>query len=121
MSNLHECRDDFDDEEIEKHWNPAYENIEDVALVKKILLASEILNDNQQVHVFCQRAVQDLTDAIVPADGRMSTETIDAINFTIKSGLAKQLRMTVSHYVINYIQIHVNPSEYGKYLKKLFD
>jgi len=119
-SHFQECREEFTEQELQTHWQTDYEDIDDLRVVKKIMQAATILGDNRQVHVFCQRAVEDLTGSIVSTNGRMNTETVDAINFTIRSGLDKQLRMTVAHYVANYVQVQVGPEQYGKYLKKLF-
>lgn len=119
-SHFKECREEFTQEELQTYWLSDYDNIDDFQVVKKIMQVASMLGNNRQVHVFCQRAVEDLTDSVISTNGRMNTETVDAINFTIRSGLSKQLRMTLAHYVANYVQVQVGPEQYGKYLKKLF-
>lgn len=104
----------------ESYWNSRYDEIDDETVAEKITESAKILKSSSKAHVFCQRAVQDLTGSIVDADGRMGDETVDAINFAIQSGLSKQLKMTIAHYTANYVQIYVKPSEYSKYLKRLF-
>lgn len=104
----------------EGYWNPKYDNIKDESVANKITDSARVLKSSSKAHVFCQRAVQDLTGSIISVNGKMNEETIDAINFAIQSGLSKQLKMTIAHYTVNYVQINVRPSEYSKYLKRLF-
>jgi len=119
-SHFQECRSEFKDENLQTYWNIQYEKIEDFQTVQKIVQAASVLQNSRQVHVFCQRAVKDLTDSIISTNGRMNRETVDAINFATRSGLGKQLRMTIAHYVLNYVQAQTSPESYSKYLKKLF-
>lgn len=102
------------------YWKPIYEKIIDSSIVDKLLEIAEIVGSNRKAHVFCQRAVQDLTGSLISVDGRFGDQTVDAINFAVRSGMAKQLRMTIAHYAANYIQLRVTPSEYSEYLEKLF-
>lgn len=97
-----------------------YEEIVDNSVADKIRSVASVLGSDRKAHVFCQRAVKDLTGSPIEADGRMGQETIDAINFAIRSGLSKQFKIAVAHYAANYVQSHVSPSSYGKYLIKLF-
>ncbi len=115
------CRKEFDEKDIERYWIQAYEKIDDVLVARKLFQSAKILGSNQKANVFCQRAVQDLTDVLISVDGRFDEETIDAINFAIRSGLAGQLQKTTAHYVANYVQFQVSPKEYGEYLKVIFD
>lgn len=119
MNHLSKCEKKFDDE-FQDYWNSIYEEIVDFSVVKKIIETAKALGSNRKAHVFCQRAVQDLTDSMISTNGRMGVETVDAINFAIRSGMAKQLRMTIAHYAANYIQLHVSPSQYKDYLITLF-
>ena len=91
-------------------WKPIYEKIIDSSIVDKLLEVAEIVGSNRKAHVFCQRAVQDLTGSLISVDGRFGDQTVDAINFAVRSGMAKQLRMTIAHYAANYIQLPVSPS-----------
>lgn len=119
-SHFQKCRSKFTDETLQTYWKIEYEKIEDFQTAKKIVQAATVLGDSRQVHVFCQRAVKDLTGSALSTNGRMNRETVDAINFAIKSGLGKQLRMTIAHYVMNYVQSQSSPETYSKHLKKLF-
>lgn len=102
------------------YWKAIYEKIIDSSIIDKLLEVAKIVDSNRKAHVFCQRALQDLTGSLISVDGRFGDQTIDAINFAVRSGMAKQLRMTIAHYAANYIQSHVAPSDYPKYLTKLF-
>lgn len=119
--NLKICKKEFDERKIKTYWISTYQDIEDPEVARKLFQSAFLLRSNRQANVFCQRAVQDLTEAVIPVDGRFSTETVDAVNFTIKNGLGKQLRQTTAHYVANYIQFQVRPNKYGDYLKQIFD
>lgn len=119
--NLKICKNEFDEKNIKTYWTKGYEKLKDPKTSRKIFQSSIILQSNEQVHVFCQRAVRDLMRIRVSANGRFSQETIDAINFTIESGFKKQFRQTVAHYTANFIQLQVSQKKYGKFLKELFD
>lgn len=116
-SHFEKCKSNF--ENVEKHWVESYEKIIDFSVVKKMIEIASLVG-SRKTHVFCQRALQDLNGSINSVDGHVDQETIDAINFTVRSGLSKQFKMTVAHYAANYIQLKVSPSEYSIYLKKLF-
>lgn len=115
------CQREFDDKDIEKYWLSSYEEIDDVLVARKLFQSAKILKSNRKANVFCQRAVQDLTDVLISVDGDFDEETVDAINFAIRSGLAGQLQKTTAHYVANYVQFQVSPKKYGEYLKTIFD
>jgi hypothetical protein len=121
QTNFDVLKQEFDDEKLESYWKSIYEKIEDHKVAKKLLRSAEVLKSNRKAHVFCQRALRDLTGAALRTDGNFSTEMADAINFATRSGLSKQLRMTIAHYAANYVQIKVRKTEYGTYLKKLFE
>jgi len=97
-----------------------YEQIDDESVAEKIEQIASILKSDRKAHVFCQRALIDLTNVQIRVDGQMNQETIDAINFTIQKGLKKQFKNTTSHYAANYVQSQTTSSEYQDYLKKLF-
>lgn len=120
MSNIQKCRSEFSDETLQTYWNIRYEKIDDFETAKKIVQVAVVLRDSRQAHVFCQKAVKDLTGSVLSTNGRMNRETIDAINFATRSGLGKQLRMAIAHYALNYIQAQTSPENYSKYLKRLF-
>ena len=118
MSHFENCESRF--ENLESYWTDIYNEIIDFSIVEKIVEVSKLLRSTRKAHVFCQRALVDLTGSINSVNGRMTRETVDAINFTIRSGLGKQLKMAIAHYAANYIQPKVSPSEYSEYLKTLF-
>ena len=120
MPHIDTLKKEFGEDQIESYWISAYEQIEDKNVAKKLFQSARVLESNRKAHVFCQRALKDLTGARVQADGRFSNETVDAINFAVQSGLSKQLQMTTAHYAANYVQTKVRKTEYGSYLKKLF-
>lgn len=106
--------------EPKKYWNPKYDEIVEASVVEKIVDVAKALDSEKEAHIFCQRAAEDLTGSIIRKTGSMDQETIDAINFAIRSGLSKQFKMTVAHYAVNYLQSKSSPSNYHIYLKNLF-
>lgn len=121
MTNLETCQQEFREEAIKNYWLSQYEKVNDPLVARKVFQSAKLLRSNRQAHVFCQRAVQDLTEAIIPVNGKFSEETVDAVNFAINSGLSGQLKMTTAHYTANYLQLKVSPKKYGDYLKAIFD
>mgnify|MGYP006433030047 CR=1 FL=1 len=118
MNHFEKCQSRF--ENAEQYWTDHYDEIIDFSVIEKLIEVSAILDSQRKAHVFCQRALRDLTGSISSVDGRLGEGTIDAINFAVRSGLAKQLKMTIAHYAANYIQPKISPTEYPTYLKKLF-
>lgn len=95
-----------------------YKGIEHDEVVDTLTSLASILNSRSKAHIFCQRAVNTVTESRVSVNGKMNEPTISAINDA--EGLVRPLCFTAKHYAVCYIESRTHPSEYSEFMRKIW-